>query len=163
MTWDEFFLRQVYLVASKSKDRSTKIGAVLVRGNRVVAQGYNGLPTGIDDDVEERQVRPEKYLWTEHAERNAIYSCARHGVASLGATMYTQGIPCADCARAIIQGGVAKVVVHKQWMRGGGFVDRWAESCRRSEQMFAEAGVTLEAVAMDLGVDGFVDGERLLV
>ena len=59
--------------------------------------------------IEERQERPEKYYWFEHAERNSIYNAARIGVSTKGSKMYmTCGVPCADCARAIINAG-AKV------------------------------------------------------
>lgn len=160
MTWDEFFMRQVYLVAEKSKDPSTKIGAVIVRENRVISQGYNGLPSGCRDDMEYRNDKPEKYFWYEHGERNAIYSCARHGVATKGTTLYTQGVPCADCARAVIQAGISKVIVHAEWMKpqeAGTFSARWAESIERSLRMFAEAGVKLHKYQNTLGVKGFVD------
>lgn len=160
MSWDEYFMRQVYLVASKSKDRSTKIGAVIVRDNRVLAQGYNGFPQGVNDDVEERHARPLKYAWTEHAERNAVFCCARHGVSAQGATMYTQGVPCSDCARAVIQAGITKVLTHADWTLATN--PRWVESCQVSTQMLQEAGVEVLTIPnLTLGVVGFLDGNPI--
>src|SRR5438045_6573381 len=104
-SWDEYFMRHVYLVASKSKDTRTKIGAVIVRDKRIISEGYNGICQGVYDHIESRYVKPKKYFFFEHGERNAVYGCARHGIATLGAKIYTQGIPCADCARAVIQAG----------------------------------------------------------
>jgi dCMP deaminase len=81
-----------------------------------VAHGWNGFPRGVDDDVDERHERPAKYLWTEHAERNAIYNAAAIGAATAGCTMYLPWYPCTGCARAIIQSGISEVVcVEPDW------------------------------------------------
>ncbi len=89
MNWDQYFLNIAEQVKEKSKDRRTKIGAVIVGpDNEIVSTGYNSFPRGIDDDVEERQVRPEKYYWFEHAERNSIYNAARIGVRLKDTKMY---------------------------------------------------------------------------
>jgi dCMP deaminase len=83
--------------------------------------GYNGFPRGCDDSVASRYERPDKYLYTEHAERNAIYHAARHGVTLKGCSMYVTLFPCADCARGIIQAGIKKLysptpdVDHERW------------------------------------------------
>ena len=77
MNWDQYFLNIAEEVKQKSKDRRTKIGAVIVgKDHEIITTGYNSFPRGINDDVEERQVRPEKYYWFEHAERNALYKAA---------------------------------------------------------------------------------------
>ena len=99
------------LVASWSKDRSRHAGAVIVDDRNVlVSIGWNGFPRGINDDVDTRHERPAKYKWTEHAERNAIFNAAANGHHTRGCTMYLQWYPCADCARAIIQAGIIKLV-----------------------------------------------------
>jgi dCMP deaminase len=127
----------------KSKDNNTKIGVVLVgKNNEIVSTGYNSFPRGINDDVVERQEKPEKYFWFEHAERNCIYNAARIGVSTLGTTMYmTCGISCADCARAIISAGVEKIVLRSG---KGAMSPKWQESAERSNQMFKEAGIIVE-------------------
>jgi dCMP deaminase len=143
MRWNEYFINIAHQVKLKSKDKRTQIGVVIVgKDNEIVSTGYNSFPRGINDDLSERQEQPEKYFWFEHAERNAIYNAARIGVSTLGTTMYmTCDLSCADCARAIINSGVSKVVFSrttKQWS------EIWQESSKRSLQMFQEAGVEVE-------------------
>ena len=143
MNWDEYFINIAQQVKLKSKDQKTQIGVVIVgKNNEIVSTGYNSFPRGINDNIVERQERPEKYFWFEHAERNAIYNAARIGVSTLGTTMYmTCGISCADCARAIINSGVSKIVLR----RGRGATnEKWQDSAKRSEQMFKEAGIIVE-------------------
>jgi dCMP deaminase len=139
-TWDELFMNMAYLVAMKSKDKQTHLGAVVVGpDNEVRSIGYNGYPRGIDYLLEERQDRPEKYFWFEHAERNAIYNAALIGTSLKGCKMYTMGTPCTDCARACIQAGIVEVIVDKDWDDHN--QDKWLEHAQRSRRMFAEAGV----------------------
>jgi dCMP deaminase len=143
MNWDEYFINIAEQVKLKSKDNKTQIGVVIVgKDNEIVSTGYNSFPRGINDGVEERQERPEKYFWFEHAERNAIYNAARIGVSTLVTTMYmTCGISCADCARAIINSGISKIVLRE----GKGATNiKWQESAERSMIMFEEAGVIVE-------------------
>ena len=143
MNWNEYFINIAHQVKLKSKDQKTQIGVVIVgKDNEIVSTGYNSFPRGINDDVQERQERPEKYYWFEHAERNAIYNAARIGVSTLGTTMYmTCDISCADCARAIINAGISNVVfskTDKPWR------EEWKQSAERSIQMFKEAGIDVK-------------------
>jgi dCMP deaminase len=109
--WDLRFLELARFVGQWSRDRSRKVGCVIVGANREVrAIGYNGFPRGADDDADERYDRPTKYLWTEHAERNAIFQAARVGIALEGCTMYLPWFPCMDCARAIVQAGIRRLI-----------------------------------------------------
>ena len=143
MNWDEYFINIAEQVKLKSKDKRTQIGVVVVgKDNEIVSTGYNSFPRGINDNLNERQERPEKYFWFEHAERNAIYNAARIGVSTLGTTMYmTCGMSCSDCARAIINSGVSKIVLRKGKGAKG---NKWNESAERSMKMFEEAGVIVE-------------------
>jgi len=143
-TWDELFMTMAYLVAMKSKDDRTRIGAVIVGPDREVrSTGYNGLPRGCKDDVDDRQTKPMKYFYFEHAERNAIYNAARMGLSVKGCTMYVMGMPCADCARAIIQSGITRVVYHKGWNDEN--LPKWKESAMHSQAMFDESLVHVQA------------------
>jgi dCMP deaminase len=109
--WDKKYLELARHISLWSKDTNAKVGAIIVNDkNRVVSMGYNGLPAGCNDNLPERNTTPEKYLYFEHAERNAIYSAAAHGIPLAGCTIYITRYPCADCARAIIQTGIKKVV-----------------------------------------------------
>ena len=143
MNWTEYFINIANAVKLKSKDERTQIGVVIVgKDNEIVSTGYNSFPRGINDNLPERQERPEKYFWFEHAERNAIYNAARIGVSTNGCVMYlTCDISCADCARAIINSGISVVVFTKQTKQ---WDDKWKESADRSLQMFKEAGIRVQ-------------------
>ena len=147
MNWKEYFRGIAHQVKLKSKDRYTQIGAVVVGSdNQIVSTGYNSFPRGIDDSVDERQERPEKYYWFEHAERNSLYNAALIGVSTKGCTMYlTCGIPCSDCARGIINSGISKIVCERI---GGAVGNLWDEHAKRSVEMFNEAGVKIEYYEM---------------
>lgn len=147
MSWDKKFLDQAALVASWSKDRSTKVGAVIVGpDNEVRSQGYNGFPRGVEDGVEARHERPAKYLFTEHAERNAIYNAVRANIPIKGCRLYLNFSPscCADCARAIIQSGIIEVVGNESPFPGKG--EQWEQSIAAAKAMCDEAGVKWRTV-----------------
>jgi len=140
MNWSTYFKNIAEQVKLKSKDQLTQIGAVIVgQDNEIVSTGYNSFPRGINDDIPERQERPEKYFFMEHAERNAIYNAARIGVSTKGTTMYlTCDVPCADCTRGIINAGIIRIVLTAG---GGAQSTKWDESAKRSLQMFNEANI----------------------
>jgi dCMP deaminase len=141
MNWTEYFLEIAEVVKLKSKDQSTQIGAVVVgEGRNVLSTGYNSFPRGLDDSLQERQERPEKYFWMEHAERNAIYNAALEGVSLKNSTIYlTSGLPCMDCARGIVNSGI-KVVWCKSVCTTKN-KEKWEESQKKSLQLLNECGV----------------------
>ena len=111
-SWDQYYLDICKVVAARSKDPNTQVGCVIVGpAHEIRTTGYNSLPRGIDDTIPERLERPTKYLWIEHAERNAICNAARCGTPLEGCTIYIELMPCMDCARAIVQAGIKEVVV----------------------------------------------------
>jgi dCMP deaminase len=140
MNWVNYYKQLANTVKLKSKDKYTQIGAVIVgEDGEIVSTGYNSFPRGLDDGIDSRQERPEKYYWFEHAERNAIYNAARIGVSTKGTTMYLScGLPCADCARGIINAGVRRIFCERIDVTKG---DMWKESQERSWNMFRETGV----------------------
>jgi len=161
-SWDELFMRHVYLIASKSKDTKTKVGAVIVRDNSIISEGYNGICKGVIDDRPERYIRPEKYFWAEHAERNSIYHCSRYGISTNGTTLYTQGLPCADCTRAIIQSGIKRLVLHESWEHDLSLKnprEKWSESSVRSDMMIFESGIEVSLYSGILGCKAMYDGK----
>jgi len=127
-------------IADWSKDRSTKIAAVIVdERNVLVAIGWNGFPRGVCDDVDARHERPAKYQWTEHAERNAIYNAAAKGISTQGCRMYLPWFPCADCGRAIIQAAIQEIIaVEPDWSD-----PRWGSDFRMVREMFDESGIII--------------------
>ena len=141
--WTDRFLELADVLSGWSKDKSRGVGAVIVDDfHRVISVGYNGFPRGVNDDIESRHERPAKYMYTEHAERNAIYSAASHGSRTAGCTIYLRWYPCCDCARGIIQSGIKKVVCDEP-----DFGDkRWGEKFKVSHEMFNEAGVFVEYI-----------------
>lgn len=144
--WDKRFMSLALSVSLWSKDRSTKVGCVIVGSSHEVRSlGYNGIPRNIRDDVDARHERPAKYMWFEHAERNAVYNAARVGTPLEGCTLYCAttliGPPCVDCTRAVIQSGIARVVCRDGSDDQGLWEERWRDSMRVSLDMLREAGV----------------------
>ena len=136
-SWVEFYLDVAAKFATRSKDKSVHVGAVIVDIHRNLrSEGWNGFPRRVNDNVLERHARPAKYLWTEHAERNAIYSAARAGVSTYDCTMYCTHAPCADCARAIIQAGICRLVFPVEAV-----IPTFTTSTDVALQMLDEAGV----------------------
>ncbi len=137
--WDKRFIQRAKDVAEYSKDKNTKTGAVIVNDDKTeIVMGYNGFPRGADDDNHpKRYERPDKYFWTEHAERNALYKAARLGVSTMNTNMYCTYFPCADCSRAIIQGGVKRLYTEKPDFNH----HKWGESWIEALIMLRECGV----------------------
>lgn len=139
--WDQRFLDLAEYISEWSKDRSRGVGAVIVNDDkRVVAFGYNGFPSGVDDNIEERHERPAKYDWTVHAEENAITNAARIGVATKDTTMYLNLFPCARCAGNVINAGIKRVVVSKEPNYDD---EKYGHEFRVSKSKLMEAGVEI--------------------
>ena len=137
--WDRRFLQLAELVASWSKDPSTKVGAVAVRDRRILATGFNGLPTGIVDSGFRLQDRDTRLSMTAHAEGNCISYAARTGVSLFGADLYVFPLaPCASCASSIIQAGIRRVVIWDYVIPS-----RWQRSFDTAAEMFSESGVAM--------------------
>ena len=145
-SWDAYYLDICRVVASRSKDPNTQLGCVIIGpAHEIRSTGYNSFPRGINDQVKERHERPEKYLWIEHAERNAIYNAARAGTPLEGCTLYVEIMPCMDCARAIVQAGIVKVVIdaHRMEAFSSDYYDRHFGLAR---QLLNEAKVDIRSV-----------------
>lgn len=126
-------MEQAQTASQASPDPSRKTGCVIVFKNGEIC-GYNSFPAGVAI-TPGRLERPAKYTYMEHAERNAIYIAARKGWPLLGAAIYVAWYPCADCARAIVQSGIARMFAHEP---------DWSEECygfRDAEAILKEGGV----------------------
>lgn len=130
-------MKVAYQVANRSRDKTTKVGCVIMRNEYPLTWSWNGFPRNINDSVSERYERPLKYTFTEHAERNAINNCARGGISTEGAVMYTTLFPCHECARSIIQAGI-RIVVYCEEPN-----ERFTESSEYARVMFKEANVEI--------------------
>lgn len=132
-----------YLEAEKSIDQSTQVGALLVNKQGVIlSSGFNNFPNGVHD-IGRRHQRPDKYLYTEHAERNAIFNAARMGIATQGLTMVCAWAACAECARAIINSGISSVIRHHKKTLDLDMNERWGHSIDVGDEMFYESGVAI--------------------
>jgi dCMP deaminase len=135
--WDVRMLQLACLVASWSKDPSTKCGAVITDSqHRIISTGYNGLAQGIPDNESVWDNREEKYEHVIHAEENTIIF-AGHSLRDC--YIYTWPIaPCSRCASKIIQAGISRVVAPQG---ADNTMTRWAASIRRAEWMYRNSGV----------------------
>lgn len=130
-------------VATWSKDSSTRVGCVLVgRDRRILSIGFNGIPRKVQD-LDSRLERPAKYMWTAHAEINAIANAASNGVALYGCTAYVTCFPCAQCTAALINAGAARVVSPGEDKQG---TKMPTETFAIAREMMKEAGVQADTV-----------------
>ena len=151
-TWDEFFIGMAKYVSTASKDPSTQVGAVLVDSDRrVIGMGYNGFPRGVHDDVSRYLDKPTKYAMVVHAELNAILNA--HAPTE-GSTLYVwpqfyTAMPpvCNECAKAVIQAGITRVVGNKVGVRGDFNIGQmWAKPIEDAKTMLIEAQVEMSYV-----------------
>jgi dCMP deaminase len=159
LTIEQQLLKEAYVIAQNSPDLSTQNGAYLLNPNqKVIGLGCNTLPRGVQI-LPDRLERPVKYEFTEHAERNCIYDAARKGFSTDGATMVVCWAACTDCARAIIQAGIRRVITHKRMYDESS--PRWVESISNALTMMEEAGVEFELIDGELGAEPIRFNERL--
>ena len=138
ISWDEYFMGVASLSAMRSKDPNTQVGACIVSPtNKIVSMGYNGMPIGCNDDEfpwnrESEDPYDNKYFYSTHGELNAILNY--RGGSLEGAKIYVTLFPCNECAKAIIQCGIKKVIYGD---------DKYGEtsSVRASKRMMRAAGV----------------------
>jgi dCMP deaminase len=142
ISWDEYFMGVALLSACRSKDPNTQVGACIVNDkNKIVGAGYNGLPTGCDDDEfpweKQGDFLRTKYPYICHAELNAILN--NIGMDLHGCKIYTALFPCNECAKAIIQSGIAEVVYLSDKYAG-------TDTAKASRLMLDKAGVACRKV-----------------
>lgn len=140
--WHSRYLDMAELVSQWSKDPSTQVGAVIVSPeNFVVSVGFNGFPRGIEDNDRLNQ-RGAKYMNIIHAEMNALMFA---NMSVKGCTLYTHPFqPCSQCAAAIIQSGITKIITKKL----SNVQLKWYNDFRNAREMFEEASVQLEIIGV---------------
>lgn len=135
--WHRRFLGLASEVSRWSKDPSSKVGAYLVGPDREpISHGYNGFPRGVPDSEERYSDREFKLAHILHAEKNALLNALRTGARTVGATLYCTHPPCTQCASAIIQAGVTRVISYEPT---SAFLSRW--DLNATVAYFDEAGI----------------------
>ncbi|MCE8159316.1 MAG: dCMP deaminase family protein [Candidatus Moeniiplasma glomeromycotorum] len=161
LTWTDYFTSIARLVAQRSKDPSTQVGAVIVNpdNNTLISTGYNGFPRGCSNDdfpwgngkLEEKTFSKisadftsnsvwlnSKYPYVVHAEANALIHARQN---CTGFALYTTLFPCNECAKLIIQAGIKKIyyldIIENEV---------WKEPFQATQRMFKSAGVVSERV-----------------
>ena len=141
ISWDEYFMGVAVLSSMRSKDPNTQVGACIVSSEKkIIGVGYNGFPTGCSDDelpwAREGDWIQTKYPYVCHAELNAILN-SNNSAMLRGATLYVALFPCNECAKAVIQAGIKKIVY---------LSDKYADTdaTKASKLMLKAAGVKFE-------------------
>ena len=144
LSWDAYFMGIAILSAQRSKDPGTQVGACIVGAdNKILSVGYNGMPIGCADELmpwaRDGAPMDTKYLYVCHAELNAILNYSGGNIR--GATVYTTLFPCNECAKALIQAGVKRVVY---------LSDKYSDSdsVQASKLMFKMTGVAFDKYEM---------------
>ncbi len=137
------------LASMRSKDPNTQVGACIVSSeNKILSMGYNGFPVGCSDDVfpweREGELVNTKYAYVSHAELNAILNF--RGGSLDGTKLYVTLFPCNECAKAIIQSGIRKVIYESDKYDG-------TEGNIASKKMLKEAGVELVKIPYSIDVE----------
>ena len=137
LSWDEYFMGIALLSAQRSKDNNTQVGACIVNSeNKILSVGYNGMPTGCDDDdmpwERDGEFLNTKYPYVCHAELNAILNYS--GGSLKGSRVYVTLFPCNECTKAIIQSGIKEIIY---------LSDKYAntDGVKASKRMFDLTGV----------------------
>ncbi len=142
-TWDEYFMEMAELTRKRSTCLRRGVGAVIVKDNRVMATGYNGVPKGITHCETTGCLRQQLNVPSGqrhelcrglHAEQNAIIQAANLGQSIDGATLYCTTQPCVICTKMIINAGIKRVVIKES------YPDELAE------QMAREAGLVIDVL-----------------
>ena len=111
--WDKAHMKVAEVYATLSSAKRLQVGAVLVKDNRIISIGYNGMPSGWTNTCEttdEYGNMPVTKPEVLHAETNAIAKVAKSSESAEGATLYTTCAPCLDCAKLIYQSGISRLV-----------------------------------------------------
>jgi dCMP deaminase len=110
---DHLYMKMARTWAENSYCKRRQVGALLVSNNMIISDGYNGTPSGFENNCEDNNNQSKPYVL--HAEANAISKVARSGNSSDGATLYVTDSPCMECSKLIIQAGIRRVVYDREY------------------------------------------------
>ena len=116
--FDEKYLRMAEIWAENSYCQRRKVGALIVKDRMIISDGFNGTPSGFENQCEDDNNTTKAYVL--HAEANAITKVAKSGNSSEGATLYITTAPCIECAKLIIQSGIVRVVYGEEYRKSEG-------------------------------------------
>ena len=108
---DARYLRMARIWAENSYCQRRKVGAIIVKDQMIISDGFNGTPSGFENICEDETGTTKPHVL--HAEANAITKVARSNNSSNNATLYVTASPCVECAKLIIQAGIKRVVFHE--------------------------------------------------
>jgi len=111
--FDKRYMEMAEVWAKNSYCKRRQVGAILVKDDMIISDGYNGTPSGFENVCEDESGATKPYVL--HAEANAITKVAKSGNSSNGATLYVTASPCMECSKLIIQAGIKRVVYHDQY------------------------------------------------
>ena len=115
---DQRYLAMARIWAQNSYCSRRQVGALMVKDKMIISDGYNGTPSGFENECEDADGSTKPYVL--HAEANAITKVACSNNSSQGATMYITASPCIECAKLIIQAGIKRVVFSERYHRADG-------------------------------------------
>jgi dCMP deaminase len=110
---DKRYLRMARIWATNSYCKRKQVGALLVRDKMIISDGYNGTPSGFENECEDENDLTKSYVL--HAEANAITKVAKSNNSSEGSTLYITTSPCMECSKLIIQAGIKRVVFEEKY------------------------------------------------
>ena len=108
--YDNAYMRMALEWAKLSYCKRKQVGALIVKDNMIISDGYNGTPSGFENNCESETAETKWYVL--HAEANAILKCAKYGQSCKSADLYLTLSPCKDCSKLIHQAGIKRVVYH---------------------------------------------------
>lgn len=132
--FDRRYLEMAQIWAKNSYCQRRQVGALLVKERMIISDGYNGTPSGFENECEDDNNCTKPYVL--HAEANAITKVAKSGNSSDGATLYVTSSPCMECAKLIIQAGIIRVVYCDEYRNVDGI------------ELLQRAGVSVERIAL---------------
>jgi dCMP deaminase len=116
--FDRAYLRMAKEWAKLSHCKRKQVGAIIVKDSMIISDGYNGTPSGFENDCEDCNGDTKWYVL--HAEANAITKVAASTQSSKGATLYVTLSPCRECSKLVHQAGIVRVVYHKKYKDDSG-------------------------------------------
>ncbi len=116
--FDKHYLEMAAIWAKNSYCKRRQVGALLVKDKMIISDGFNGTPSGFENQCEDENDTTKPYVL--HAEANAITKVAKSGNSSEGATLYITTAPCIECAKLIIQSGIKRVVYAEEYRKSEG-------------------------------------------